>query len=90
MADCRRLAMLRNRSESVPSKTADFFERYLKYSESPQLFLHDADSLNIGRVVLPLRYYARWNKLIVTLDSVELWHIAYQDSFFVVIDRKNR
>ncbi|MBR2091556.1 MAG: hypothetical protein IJ905_14700 [Fibrobacter sp.] len=71
-------------------KTADFFERYLKYSESPQLFLHDADSLNIGRVVLPLRYYARWNKLIVTLDSVELWHIAYQDSFFVVIDRKNR
>ena len=71
-------------------KTADFFERYLKYSVSPQLFLHDADSLNIGRVVLPLRYYARWDKLIVTLDSVELWHIAYQDSFFVVIDRKNR
>ena len=71
-------------------KTADFFERYLKYSESPQLFLHDADSLNIDRVVLPLRFYARWDKLIITLDSVEHWRIAYQDSFFVVVDCKNR
>lgn len=67
-------------------KTADFFERYLRYSVSPQLFIHDADSLSIDRVVLPLRYYARWNKLIATLDSAENWHVAYRDSFFVVID----
>lgn len=71
-------------------KTAVFFQRYLEYSESPQLFLHDADSLSIDRVVLPLRYYARWNKLIATLDSAENWHVAYRDSFFVVIDRAYR
>ena len=68
-------------------KTADFFERYLEYSKSPQLFLHDADSLNMDRAVLPLRYYARWSKLIFTLDSIENWQIAYRDSFFVVFDR---
>ena len=70
-------------------KTADFFERYLNYSESPQLFFQDADSLNIDRVVLPLRYYARWNLLISSLDSDENWNVSYRDSFFVVIDRQN-
>ena len=68
-------------------KTADFFERYLEYSKFPQLFLRDADSLNIDRVVLPLRYYARWDKLIFTLDSTENWHVSYRDPFFVVMDR---
>ena len=68
-------------------KTADFFESYLSYAKMPRLFLADADSQNIDRVVLPLRYYARWGKLIATLDSAENWHVAYQDPFFVVIDR---
>jgi hypothetical protein len=68
-------------------KTADFFERYLEYAKMPQFFLRDADSLEIDRVVLPLRYYARWDKLIESLDSHENWHVAYRDSFFVVMDR---
>ena len=68
-------------------KTADFFERYLSYATMPRLFLTDADSMEIDRVVLPLRYYARWDKLLATLDSSEKWHVAYRDSLFVVMDR---
>ena len=68
-------------------KTADFFERYLTYATMPRLFLVDADSQDIDRVVLPLRYYARWDKLLATLDSSEKWHVAYRDSLFVVMDR---
>ena len=71
-------------------KTADFFERYLRYSQKPQMFLFDADSLHIDRVVLPLRYYARWDKLLSSLDSAENWHIAYRDLFFVVMDCTKR
>lgn len=71
-------------------KTAEFFERYLSYSTDPQTFLHDADVQNIDRVVLPLRYYARWDKLLSTLDSAENWHLAYRDSLFVVMDRTGR
>jgi len=43
--------------------------------------------LDIDRVVLPLRYYARWGDLIETLDSSENWHVVYRDSLFVVMDR---
>ena len=68
-------------------KTAEFFENYLSYSSCPQLFLHDAESQNIDRVVLPLLYYARWDNLIATLDSAENWHVVYRDPFFVVMDR---
>ena len=68
-------------------KTADFFERYLAYADMPRLFLVDADSQEIDRVVLPLRYYARWDKLLDALDSSEKWHVAYRDSLFVVMDR---
>ena len=71
-------------------KTAEFFERYLSYSENPQMFLHDADAQNMDRVVLPLRYYARWDKLLAALDAVENWHVAYRDSLFVVMDRTER
>ena len=71
-------------------KTAEFFERYLGYSENPQMFLHDADAQNMDRVVLPLRYYARWDKLLAALDSAENWHVAYRDSLFVVMDRTER
>ncbi len=68
-------------------KTAEFFEKYLQYAESPQTFVDDAETQNIDRVVLPLRYYARWGKLLTTLDSLENWHVAYRDSLFVVMDR---
>ena len=68
-------------------KTAEFFEKYLQYAESPQTFVDDAETQNIDRVVLPLRYYARWAKLLTTLDSLENWHVAYRDSLFVVMDR---
>ncbi|SHK27456.1 hypothetical protein [Fibrobacter sp. UWB12] len=71
-------------------KTAEFFENYLRYAESPRVFLHEAELQNMDRVVLPLRYYARWDKLIATLDSAENWHVAYHDPFFVVMDRTNR
>jgi len=71
-------------------KTAEFFERYLGYSENPQMFLHDADAQNMDRVVLPLRYYARWDKLLAALDAAENWHVAYRDSLFVVMDRTER
>ena len=71
-------------------KTAEFFENYLRYAEAPQVFLHDADAQNMDRVVLPLRYYARWDKLLATLDSAENWHVAYRDSLFVVMDRTER
>ena len=71
-------------------KSAEFFERYLSYAKIPKLFLVDADSLGIDRVVLPLRYYARWGDLLETLDSSENWHIAYRDSLFVVMDRTER
>ena len=71
-------------------KTAEFFERYLSYSKNPQAFLHDAEVQNIDRVVLPLHYYARWDKLLSTLDSAENWHVAYRDSLFVVMDRTGR
>ena len=71
-------------------KTAEFFERYLGYSENPQMFLHDADVQNMDRVVLPLRYYARWDKLLAALDAAENWHVAYRDSLFVVMDRTER
>lgn len=71
-------------------KTADFFENYLRYSKFPQTFLHDAASQNIDRIVLPLRYYARWDKLLSALDSAKNWHVAYRDSLFVVMDRTER
>lgn len=71
-------------------KTAEFFENYLRYAEAPQVFLHDADAQNMDRVVLPLRYYARWDKLLAALDSAENWHVAYRDSLFVVMDRTER
>ena len=68
-------------------KTADFFERYLAYSKYPKQFLQDADLLNIDRVVLPLRYYARWDKLIAVLNAAKDWNVVYRDLYFVVIDR---
>lgn len=70
-------------------KTSTFFERYLQYADSVTLFVDDADSLGMDRVVLPLRYYARWNLLIAALKQAEGWQVSYVDNDFIVIDRIN-
>ncbi len=70
-------------------KTADFFEQYLRYGEQPSLFLKDADSLGIDRVVLPIRYFARWEKLYGALMVSSDWSTGYVDNYYVVLDRKN-
>jgi hypothetical protein len=67
-------------------KTADFFERYLRYANDPALFMHDADSLRIGRAIFPLRYYARWGSLLSVLDAQEDWNVAYRDSLYIVLN----
>ncbi len=69
-------------------KTSAFFERYLQYAESPDLFFNDAALLNIDRILLPLRYYARWNTLITALKQADSWQVSYVDSDFVIFDRK--
>ncbi len=69
-------------------KTADFFERYLNYAQDPALFMHDADSLGIDRALFPLQYYARWDKLMLALDSDSRWHLAYRDEYFAVFDKR--
>lgn len=70
-------------------KTSDFFERYLSYADNPAAFMFDADSLKIGRVVLPCRYYARWDKLLLALDESKNWNLSYVDKFYAVYDRVN-
>lgn len=67
-------------------KSAEFFERYLRYAEEPAAFMRDADSLKIGRAVFPLHYYARWSKLLVVLSLQENWRIVYRDPWYVVLD----
>ena len=67
-------------------KTADFFERYLRYADDPALFMHDADSLHFGRAIFPLRYYARWGSLLSVLEAQEDWNVAYRDSLYIVLN----
>ena len=69
-------------------KTAEFFERYMRYSEDPALFLSDADSLGIDRAVFPLRFYARWDRLLESLRVSTKWAVAYVDGNFIVFARK--
>ena len=69
-------------------KTAEFFERYMRYSEDPELFLADADSLGIDRAVFPLRFYARWDRLLERLRESTKWAVAYVDGNFIVFARK--
>ena len=71
-------------------KTADFFERYLHYADDPALFLRDADSLQVGRAIFPLRYYARWGKLISTLEPHKDWDVVYRDSLYIVLNHSFR
>lgn len=68
-------------------KTAEFFERYLHYSEDPSGFMRDMDSLGVDRAVFPLRYYARWDAVATALSTSGKWRRAYVDSGFVVLDR---
>ena len=69
-------------------KTAEFFGRYMRYSEDPELFLADADSLGIDRAVFPLRFYARWDRLLERLRESTKWAVAYVDGNFIVFARK--
>ena len=69
-------------------KTSEFFERYLGYAKNPSLFLAEADSQNIDRAVFPLRYYARWDNLLQTLEKDSRWHLVYRDEYFIVFDKK--
>ncbi len=69
-------------------KTADLFERYLNYAQDPALFMRDADSLGVDRALFPLQYYARWDKLMLALDSDSRWHLAYRDEYFAVFDKR--
>ena len=69
-------------------KTADFFERYLHYAADPGLFLSDADSLGVDRAIFPLRYYARWGKLLGVLDRNSRWEKCYADGYYIVFCKK--
>ncbi len=69
-------------------RSPQFFERYLNYARTPETFIADADSLDIDRAVLPLRYYAKWGNLIPELLKTDRWHIVYRDEFYVVLDKR--
>ncbi len=78
-------------------KTADFFDQYLHLAENLDAFTRYTDSAGVDRVILPLRYYARWDKVINNLQVAELmvephsrgtWQIVYRDDYYVVFDRK--
>ena len=71
-------------------KTADFFERYLRYSDDPALFMRDADSLQVGRAIFPLRYYARWGNLVSALEPHKDWDVVYRDSLYIVLNHSFR
>ena len=68
-------------------KTAEFFENYLAYATHPERFLSDAESLNMDRAIFPLRYYARWETLLQSLEKDSRWHPVYRDEYFVVFDK---
>ena len=71
-------------------KTADFFERYLRYADDPALFMHDADSMQVGRAIFPLRYYARWGKLVSALEPHKDWDVVYRESLYMVLNHNFR
>lgn len=71
-------------------KTADFFERYLLYADDPALFMRDADSLQVGRAIFPLRYYARWGQLVSALEQQKDWEVVYRDSLYIVLNHNFR
>ena len=70
-------------------KDSAFFANYLGYAQNPEKFFSDADSLRIGRVLLPVRYFTRWNDLALDVARHPEWDLVYADSLYVVIDRRN-
>lgn len=68
-------------------KTASFFERYLDYAVNPDRFLEDAEKEGIDRAVFPLRYYARFDVLILALQQSKKWNVVYKDLDYVVFDK---
>ncbi len=69
-------------------KTADFFEQYLRFAKEPVLFLDYAESAGIGRAIFPLKYYARWEKLLRALNDDERWMLSFRDDYFVIFDKR--
>jgi hypothetical protein len=69
-------------------KTGPFFERYLHYARVPETFLRDAETQNITRAILPIRYYTQWNSLALALLQNENWNLVYRDDYYVIFDRK--
>ena len=69
-------------------KTADFFERYLRFAEDPGLFFSEADSWGVDRAVFPLRYYARWGRVLDALDSAPEWQVGHVDEYYIVFCKK--
>lgn len=70
-------------------KDSLFMATYLGYAKEPETFLRSADSLQIGRALLPISSIALWKNLAVALDKHPAWRIAYADSFYVVFDKNN-
>ena len=70
-------------------KDSLFMATYLGYAKEPETFLRSADSLQIGRALLPISSIALWKNLALALDSHPAWRIAYADSFYVVFDKNS-
>ncbi|MCF0222298.1 MAG: hypothetical protein HUK19_08395 [Fibrobacter sp.] len=82
-------------------KTAEFFRQYLHFADDPARFIQYSDSAGIDRAIFPLKYYARWGKVVRVLSQDQTlsqdqslsqkakWRQAYRDEFFVIFDREN-
>lgn len=70
-------------------KDSAFFANYLGYAQNPGKFFSNADSLRIGRVLLPVRYFTPWKNLAFAVAENPEWQIVYSDSLYVVMDRRN-
>lgn len=69
-------------------KDSAFFASYLGYAQKPESFLSAADSLSIGRVLLPVRYFPLWHPLALSLQKNFDWETVYADSLYAVFDRR--
>jgi len=69
-------------------KTGPFFERYLHYARVPETFLRDAETQNITRAILPIRYYTQWISLADALQQSANWNLVYRDDDYVIFDRR--
>ena len=68
-------------------KDSAFFASYLGYARNPGSFFSDAESLSIGRVLLPIRYFTMWEGLAREIAGHVDWKVVYADDFYVVLDR---